>query len=92
MGVSAPPMLLTIKIKKTMWKEVMRYLFMRIHGRIKIIEAPVVPKRLANTAPTARKTQFTSGVASPFTLMWIPPETMYKELIRTIKLTYSIPE
>ena len=29
----------------------MRYLFIRSHGRIKIIDAPVVPTKLAITAP-----------------------------------------
>jgi hypothetical protein len=75
-GVRQPPTLLTMKMKKTTWKAVMRYLFIRIHGRMSSIEAPVVPMKFASTAPMRRKTQFTTGVASPFTRMWIPPETM----------------
>ena len=66
-GVSAPPQFETMKMKNTMWNALMRYLFTRIHGRMSSIEAPVVPMRLVNTAPTARNTTFASGVPSPFT-------------------------
>ena len=51
MGVSEPPTLLTIKMKKTTWKGFIRDLFSRIKGLIKSIEAPVVPIPLANMAP-----------------------------------------
>ncbi len=53
------------------------------------IEAPVVPMKLASTAPIARKTTLTIGVASPFTLMWMPPETTNNEPIRQMKEKYS---
>src|SRR6185295_12791405 len=67
-GVRQPPTLETMKMKKTTWYAVTRYLFRRSHGRIKSIEAPVVPNRLDASAPTNRKTTFTRGVASPLTL------------------------
>src|SRR6266478_3128485 len=67
-GVRLPPTFDTMKIKKTTWCAVSRYLFILSHGRIKSIEAPVVPNRLAANAPTNRKITFTIGVASPFTL------------------------
>ena len=68
----------------------MRYLFMRSQGRINSMEAPVVPKRFARTAPMNRKTTFAIGVASPFTLIWMPPETTNSEPIKTMKLAYSV--
>ena len=89
MGVRAPPALLTIKMKKTTWKAVMRYLFMRIHGRIMSMEAPVVPTKLASTAPHARKRVLRSGVDSPRTRMWMPPATMKSAPMRVMKLMYS---
>ena len=58
-----------MKMKNTTWKPLTRTLFIRIHGRISTIEAPVVPMKFAATAPTARKATFTAGVASPRTRM-----------------------
>ena len=75
MGVRQPPTFDTMKMKKTTWCAVRRYLFIRSHGRISSIEAPVVPSKLASTAPRNRKITFARGVASPFTLMWMPPDT-----------------
>ncbi len=88
-GVSAPPTLDTMKMKKTTWNALIRTLFIRIHGRISTIEAPVVPMKLAATAPTARKTTFASGVAPPLTLRWIPPATTKREPIRAMNEMYS---
>jgi len=62
-GVSAPPMLETRKMKKTMWIPVMRYRFMRIQGRISTMEAPVVPMRLASTAPAATDTAIVTTIS-----------------------------
>ena len=53
------------------------------------MDAPVVPMKLASTAPMSRKTQFTNGVASPFTRMWMPPLTTKSEPMSAMKLTYS---
>ena len=39
------------------------------------IEAPVVPRTLETKAPISRNITFARGVASPLTLMWMPPET-----------------
>jgi hypothetical protein len=59
----------TMKMKKTMWKGLIRILFIRIQGLISTIDAPVVPTKFAITAPNARNTTLFIGVASPFTLM-----------------------
>ncbi len=40
MGVRHPPTFDTMKMKNTTWCAVMRYLFIRSHGRISSIEAP----------------------------------------------------
>jgi hypothetical protein len=44
-------------------------LFIRIHGRISSIDAPVVPITFANTAPMKRNRQLINGIAWPFTRM-----------------------
>src|ERR1051325_12245731 len=49
MGVRQPPTLATMKMKKTTWCAVTRYLFKRSQGRMRSIEAPVVPSRLARS-------------------------------------------
>src|SRR5436189_1711992 len=90
-GVKQPPTLETMKIKKTTWCPVSRYLFMRNHGRMSSIEAPVVPSRFEIKAPVRRNNTLTAGVDSPFTVIWIPPEIINKEPMRQMKLTYSIP-
>ncbi len=76
-------------MKKTMWNALMRILFIRIHGRMSTIEAPVVPMRLAATAPMARNTTLSRGVASPFTLRWMPPATTNSEPMRQMNEKYS---
>jgi hypothetical protein len=53
------------------------------------IEAPVVPMKFAATAPIARNTTFSAGVASPFTFRCIPPATTKREPINAMKETYS---
>ena len=89
MGVSAPPQFETMKMKKTMWNALIRILFIRIHGRISTMEAPVVPITFAISAPMARKTTLSSGVASPFTLRWMPPATTKREPMSTMNEKYS---
>gem|GEM_PF-6232846 len=74
-----------------MWNPVIRYLFMRIQGRMSNIEAPVVPITLAITPPTNRKSTFKRGVDSPFTVMCTPPATTKSDPIRAMKLRYSCP-
>src|SRR5262245_20649471 len=68
-GVKHPPTLLTTKMKKTTWNAVIRYLFIRIQGRMSSIEAPVVPRKFDSTAPINRNRQLTHGLASPLTRM-----------------------
>ena len=55
MGVRQPPTFATMKMKKTMWCAVTRYWFIRIHGRISSIAAPVVPRRLASDGADEQK-------------------------------------
>ena len=63
MGVSRPPQLATIKMKKmTMWATRLRRLFALSSGRISRTEAPVVPSRFASTAPRPSMPVLTSGV------------------------------
>ena len=64
-------------------------MFIRRNGRIRSIEAPVVPKRLAMTAPKSRRMQLARGVAFRDTWMTMPPEMMYSAPSNTMKLTYS---
>ena len=61
-GVSEPPMLLTMKMKKiTTWALWRRLSLARISGRISSIDAPVVPMKLASSAPTARMPVLSTG-------------------------------
>ena len=62
-GVSAPPTLETMKMKKMMWYALSRPALRRIKGRIKSIEAPVVPMKLLRTAPTRSNIEFARGGA-----------------------------
>ena len=54
------------------------------------IDAPVVPRIFAATAPMANKRTFFRGVALPLILRWILPAMTKSEPMRTMKLTYSI--
>ena len=54
------------------------------------MDAPVVPRTFAARAPMSRKRTFRVGVASPFTLMWMPPEMTKREPIKEMKLKYSL--
>ncbi|MEY3286521.1 MAG: hypothetical protein RL500_1251 [Pseudomonadota bacterium] len=66
-GVSEPPALLTMKMKKTTTcATCLRLSLARISGLINSIEAPVVPIRLASTAPTPMIFTLVSGL--PFRL------------------------
>ncbi len=70
----------------------MRYLLTRIKGRIKIIDAPVVPTMFAINAPMARNTTFVRGRDLPHSRMWIPPVITYSEPTRAMKPRNSISE
>ena len=60
-GKSPPPMLLIRKMKNAMCSGAARPLFIEIQGRMRSIDAPIVPTRFASTAPTKRKSVFRAG-------------------------------
>ena len=66
-----------------------RSLLVRSIGRMRSMEAPVVPTRLAITEPTARKAVFTDGLPSRSPLSRIPPEMMNSEPSRAMNEAYS---
>ena len=45
-------------------------------GRISSMLAPVVPIKLANSAPKSRKSRLFRGVASMSPFRWMPPEVV----------------
>ena len=62
-GVSEPPALETMKMKNTTTcTTCLRLSLARISGRISSMEAPVVPMKLASTAPMARMPVFSAGL------------------------------
>ena len=62
-GVSEPPALLTMKMKKTMTcATCLRLSLARISGRISSMDAPVVPMKLASTAPMPMMAVFRPGL------------------------------
>ncbi len=89
-GVSRPPQFETMKMKKiTMWVRWTREAFARSSGRMSRTEAPVVPIRLASTAPTRRTKVLRSGVPEREPPMWMPPVTMNSDPRRHMKAMYS---
>ena len=61
--MSEPPALLTMKMKNTTTCATWRRLSLaRISGRIISIDAPVVPMKLASTAPTAMIVTLVAGL------------------------------
>ena len=64
-----------MKMKKTTTCVVRaRCALARSSGRMSSAEAPVVPMRLASSAPTARKAVLTSGVPASAPRRQMPPE------------------
>ena len=59
-------------------------------GRIKSIAAPVVPIRLASTAPAARKSVLVNGWAGRSPSMRIPPVIVYKLKSKIMNGKYSL--
>jgi hypothetical protein len=57
----------TVCVMRVRWSLVWRT------GRIRTIEAPVVPRNEARTLPAARKVVLTRGVASRSPLRRVPP-------------------
>jgi len=60
-------------------------------GRIRSMEAPVVPIISASTAPNRSRAPLTSGVPRLSMWMRIPPETMKRDATRAMKEIYSFP-
>ncbi|MDT4881332.1 hypothetical protein FQZ97_1171840 [compost metagenome] len=61
----------------------------RISGRISSIEAPVVPMKLASTAPMARMAVLSPGAPCRLPRMWMPPATVNSAVSRMMKGMYS---
>ncbi len=65
----------TRKMKKTtVWATCLRSRFVWSSGRMRSIEAPVVPMNDASSAPRPRNAAFVRGVASRSPSMKMPPE------------------
>ena len=85
-GVKEPPMLLTRKIKKTTrWTLFFRYSFARIRGRMRSIDAPVVPTHEAIAVPISNKSVLTIGVPRNVPRTRIPPATVNNPHNRMMK-------
>ena len=63
-----------------------------MYGRIRSIEAPVVPIIFEITAPNSRNTALTNGVAFLFTLTNIPPAATNNEPNNAMNERYSARE
>ncbi len=58
-------------------------------GRIRSIDAPVVPRKEARMLPVARNVVLTSGVARRSPVSRIPPAMAYSAVRRIMNETYS---
>jgi len=67
-----------------------RFLFKRINGLIRSIEAPVVPMKFAATDPMMSKMVFAIGVPSLSILIRMPPDAINKDASNEINWIYSI--
>ncbi len=89
-GVSEPPALETMKMKNTtMCALCLRLSLARIKGRIISMEAPVVPMKLASTAPMSNKPALSAGLPWRLPRMKIPPATVNSAVSRMMKGMYS---
>ena len=83
-------MLATTKMKKTTtWATRCRCALARSSGRMRSIEAPVVPKTFASTAPTARNALLTPAEPRSVPRRRIPPEIVKRLARRMRKEAYS---
>jgi hypothetical protein len=83
-------MLHTRKMKKrTVWRTWARSRLVCKTGRIRSIEAPVVPMKDASTDPSARNTVLVRGVATRSPRSRTPPEITNSPARRTMNETYS---
>ena len=90
MGSRQPPQLQTMKMKKTtVWATRRLSRLVSSSGRISSMAAPVVPTRLASTAPTARKMALVRGRAGRSPAMRMPPLIVYRLNSSRMKGTYS---
>jgi len=77
-------------MKKTnTWTLCRRSALARIIGRIRIIDAPVVPRKLALTAPKASSAVLVFGVPIRLPTIRMPPATTNSEKIRMMNGRYS---
>jgi hypothetical protein len=90
-GVRSPPALATTKMKNTTtWALRRRTELARRRGRIRTIEAPVVPMNDARIAPHASRATFTPGVPASVPRTTMPPAMTKREPSRTMKARYSL--
>ncbi|MNV43354.1 hypothetical protein D3C71_1350650 [compost metagenome] len=89
-GVSEPPALDTMKMKNTTTcATCLRLSLARIRGRISSMDAPVVPMKLASTAPMARMVVLSPGLPCRLPRMKIPPATVNSAVSRITNGMYS---
>jgi len=83
-------MLQTMKMRKmTVCLMCVRSALARSTGRMRSIAAPVVPMKLASTAPTARKRMLLRGVASGSPVTYTPPEIVNSAASSRMNEMYS---
>ena len=70
----------------------LRRAFARIYGRMSSMDAPVVPIRLAITAPTVRYAVLTNGVPAQEPRILIPPEITNNAVKSAMNEKYSVME
>ena len=75
--------------KTTTWTLWRRLSLARSSGRIRIIEAPVVPTMLAITVPMARMTVLVAGEPCRLPVIRMPPAMVKSENSRMMKGRYS---
>ena len=89
-GVSDPPALETIKMKNTITCALCTRLSLaRISGRSINMDAPVVPMKLASTAPMIKIPALSAGVPCRLPRIWMPPATVNSAVNKTMKGMYS---
>ena len=90
-GVRDPPMFDTSMMKKTKtWTLCTRSSLARRSGRIRIIDAPVVPMTLAGSAPIARMAVFMPGEPWMLPATTIPPAAVKSANSMRMKGRYSV--
>ena len=79
-----------MKMKNTTtWAACLRLSLARISGRIISIDAPVVPMKLASTAPIARMPAFSPGLPCKLPRTKMPPAMLNSAVNRMMNGMYS---